>query len=48
MVLEGLYSQKGISPPEFLGKEENCFQYIINYLKARNVVYQQHENQEVN
>ena len=39
LLLEGLYGQKGISPPEFLGKDENCFQYILNYLKARNVVY---------
>jgi lysine 6-dehydrogenase len=44
MVLEGLYSHKGISPPEFLGKGENCFQYIVNYLKARNVVYHLREN----
>lgn len=44
LVLEGLYSQKGISPPEFLGKEESCFQYVINYLKERNVAYHLREN----
>lgn len=39
LVLDGLYSQKGISPPEFLGREEKCFTYLINYLKERNVNY---------
>ncbi len=39
LVLDGLYSQKGISPPEFLGREEKCFEYITNYLKERNVIY---------
>lgn len=39
MVLDGLYQQKGISPPEFLGKAENCFSYIVNYLEERGVIY---------
>jgi saccharopine dehydrogenase-like NADP-dependent oxidoreductase len=39
MVLEGLYSQKGISPPEYLGKDEKCFRFIMDYLKQRNVNY---------
>jgi len=44
MVLEGLYSQKGISPPEFLGREEKCFEYIVNYLKERHVIYNKKED----
>ncbi|MFI5134770.1 MAG: saccharopine dehydrogenase family protein [Chitinophagales bacterium] len=39
LVLDGLYSQKGISPPEYLGKDEKCFQFIIEYLRQRNVIY---------
>ncbi|MCY7408801.1 MAG: saccharopine dehydrogenase NADP-binding domain-containing protein [Chitinophagales bacterium] len=39
LVLDGLYAQKGISPPEYLGKEEKCFEYVMNYLKTRNVNY---------
>jgi saccharopine dehydrogenase-like NADP-dependent oxidoreductase len=39
MVLDGLYSQKGISPPEYLGKEEKCFRFMVDYLKDRNVIY---------
>ena len=39
LVLDGLYSQKGISPPEYLGREEQCFQYVMRYLQERNVNY---------
>lgn len=39
LVLDGLYAQKGISPPEFLGKEQKGFDYIINYLRDRRVYY---------
>jgi len=39
MVLDGLYSQKGISPPEYLGKDEKCFRFMLDYLKERNVIY---------
>lgn len=40
LVLDGKFSRKGISPPEFLGEEENNFQFILNYLKERGVIYQ--------
>lgn len=39
MFLEGLFDQKGIFPPELVGKHEACFNYFINYLKDRNVNY---------
>ncbi|WP_395048677.1 saccharopine dehydrogenase C-terminal domain-containing protein [Flavobacterium sp.] len=39
MFLEGLFTEKGIFPPELIGKHELCFRYIINYLKERNVNY---------
>ena len=37
LLLEGKYSQKGIIPPEYLGKSEECFQYIRNGLEQRNI-----------
>jgi saccharopine dehydrogenase-like NADP-dependent oxidoreductase len=40
LVMENLYSRKGVSPPEFIGADEQCFNKIIEYLKLRNVVYQ--------
>lgn len=39
MFLEGTFTEKGIFPPELIGKHEVCFKYILNYLKDRNVNY---------
>jgi len=34
---EGLFNEKGVLPPELVGKDEKCFDYILNYLRERNV-----------
>ena len=39
LFLEGLFNEKGIFPPELVGKHEVCFNYFMNYLKGRNVNY---------
>lgn len=39
LFLEGLFNEKGIFPPESVGKHEACFNYFIEYLKDRNVIY---------
>ncbi len=39
MFLDGLFSEKGVFPPELVGKHEACFHYFLNYLKERNVIY---------
>lgn len=39
LVLDGLFSRKGICPPEFIGEDEKCFDYVLNYLAQRNVNY---------
>ena len=39
LCLEGLFTNKGIFPPELVGKHENCFNYIMNYLNERDVIY---------
>jgi saccharopine dehydrogenase-like NADP-dependent oxidoreductase len=39
LILEGRYDRKGISPPEYLGEKESNFQFIVNYLKDRGVIY---------
>ena len=44
LFLNGLFEEKGVFPPELVGKYENCFTYIINYLKDRNVTYFKEEN----
>lgn len=39
MILEGLYTEKGVFPPELVGKHERCFNFMMNYLKDRNIHY---------
>ena len=39
LFLDGLFSEKGVFPPELVGKHEACFQYILKYLEERNVRY---------
>jgi saccharopine dehydrogenase-like NADP-dependent oxidoreductase len=39
MLLEGLFTEKGVFPPELIGKHQECFEFILKYLKERNVVY---------
>ena len=39
MLLAGLYGRKGINPPEYLGLNEKCVQFILDGLKERGVDY---------
>ncbi len=39
MFLDGLFAEKGVFPPELIGKHEICFNYIMNYLNERNIHY---------
>lgn len=39
LVLENRFSRIGINPPEFVGEDEACFKYVVDYQKARNIIY---------
>ena len=39
LFLEGLFTEKGVFPPELVGKHEVCFNYFIKYLEDRHVFY---------
>ncbi|MCP4552079.1 MAG: saccharopine dehydrogenase [Bacteroidetes bacterium] len=39
MFLDGLFTEKGIFPPELIGKHEACFNYFLKYLLERNIRY---------
>jgi lysine 6-dehydrogenase len=39
LLIKGLFTQKGVFPPELVGKYENCFLSILHYLAERNVRY---------
>ena len=39
MLINNLFTAKGVFPPELVGKDEGCFNFIMDYLKERNVIY---------
>ena len=39
LFLEGLFNEKGVFPPELVGKHKACFDYFLEYLEERNIQY---------
>ena len=39
MMAEGLFTEKGVFPPELVGKYKACFDYVIAYLGSRGVMW---------
>jgi saccharopine dehydrogenase-like NADP-dependent oxidoreductase len=39
LFLDGLFTEKGVFPPELVGKHKPCFDYFLSYLKERNIHY---------
>ncbi|NQV41184.1 MAG: saccharopine dehydrogenase NADP-binding domain-containing protein [Candidatus Marinimicrobia bacterium] len=39
LILDGQYTRKGISPPEFIGVIKGCLKTVFDYLEQRGVVY---------
>ena len=39
MLIQNLFSAKGVFPPELVGRDEACFRFILSYLKERNIHY---------
>ena len=37
LIAKDLFTEKGVFPPELVAKYKNCFDFVINYLKERNV-----------
>ena len=43
LFLDEIFTEKGVFPPELVGKHEPCFNYVLNNLKERNVIYKLEE-----
>jgi saccharopine dehydrogenase-like NADP-dependent oxidoreductase len=41
MLAKGLYTRKGVSAPEFVGKHKACVEFLLEGLEQRGVVYQE-------
>ncbi len=44
LIVNNVFNEKGIFPPELVGKHENCFEFILSYLKERGVIYNKTES----
>jgi saccharopine dehydrogenase-like NADP-dependent oxidoreductase len=40
MILDDFFAEKGVFPPELVGKYDACFDYILKYLEERGVRYE--------
>lgn len=43
LIMKELFTDKGVFPPELVGKHKNCFDFVMNYLKERNVNWERSE-----
>jgi saccharopine dehydrogenase-like NADP-dependent oxidoreductase len=43
LIAKNLFNEKGVFPPERVGRYKNCFDFVINYLKERNVNWKMSE-----
>lgn len=41
MIAKGLYEEKGISPPEFIGKKPECVRFLLKGLEDRGIFYKE-------
>lgn len=37
LLAQNLFTEKGVFPPELIGKDKTCFDFVVNYLKERNI-----------
>jgi len=44
LISKKLFNKKGIFPPELVGKDKACFDFVMNYLKERNVIWTKTDN----
>lgn len=43
LIAKAMFDEKGIFPPELVGRKKSCFDFVINYLKERNVNWNRRE-----
>jgi lysine 6-dehydrogenase len=39
MILDNKFKEKGVFPPELVGRNQECFKFILNYLENRNILF---------
>ncbi len=44
LILNNLFNEKGVFPPELVGKHKVCYDFVLDYLKKRNIIYKMKES----
>ncbi len=39
LIAKKMFVEKGVFPPEFVGKDKGCFEFVLDYLKQRGVIW---------
>jgi lysine 6-dehydrogenase len=39
LILQNIFTEKGVFPPELVGKHDSSFKFVLDYLKKRHVIY---------
>ena len=39
LISQNFFTEKGVFPPELIGKYKNCFDFVLGYLKERKVIW---------
>ncbi|MEO6537284.1 MAG: saccharopine dehydrogenase C-terminal domain-containing protein [Ferruginibacter sp.] len=39
LLANNLFTEKGVFPPELVGRHKNCFEFVVTYLAERKVIY---------
>jgi lysine 6-dehydrogenase len=43
LLLKKMFTEKGVFPPEFVGKDKACFDFILDHLRQRGVIWEKKE-----
>jgi saccharopine dehydrogenase-like NADP-dependent oxidoreductase len=44
LIIKKLFNEKGVFPPELVGKHQSCYKFVLNYLEDRKVIYKKNES----
>jgi saccharopine dehydrogenase-like NADP-dependent oxidoreductase len=40
LLTQGLFVEKGVFPPELIGRHKKCYDFILQHLKERNISFE--------
>jgi lysine 6-dehydrogenase len=43
LITKGMFTEKGVYPPELIGNRKNCFEFVLGYLRERGVMWEREE-----